>query len=124
VNGTPDLPRGSLVVLPIQEIIRHPDFDEGEGKGVGEGSDIAVFRVNDANLKNPRGKRIYPACLPTNGTPQPTRGVHSGWTLPPLFPLLDNLVPGRYDGERSMVLKKKIRRKIRRRKISGFELPR
>jgi hypothetical protein len=81
------------VVLPILEIIRHPDFDEENQEGVGEGSDIAVFKVNDTNFKNASANRIYPACLPPSGRKQPTDGVHSGWSLPPPFPLLDNFAP-------------------------------
>jgi len=69
------------VVLPITEIIRHPNFDT-KTEGPGAGSDIAVFKVQDVYLKMSETSRIYPACLPPIDR-QPKTGVHSGWTQPP-----------------------------------------
>ena len=81
------------VVLPIVEIIQSPAFD-ADGKGPGGGSDIAVFKVNDASLQNPRKLKIYPACLPPKDRNPPTEGVHSGWSKPPPLHFLERYGPG------------------------------
>merc|ERR1719278_379565 len=82
------------VVLPIVEIIRSPAFDAG-GRGPGGGSDIAVFKVNDAGLQNPRKHKIYPACLPPKDRNQMEReGVHSGWSKPPPLHFLERYGKG------------------------------
>ena len=69
------------VFLKVTEIRRHPDFDASAG--LSEGSDIAVFIVNDDNLAKSQDLDIHPICLPPNKKTQPTRGVHSGWSQPP-----------------------------------------
>ena len=76
------------MVLPIVEIIQSPAFD-AEDKGPGGGSDIAVFKVNDADLQDSRKLKIYPACLPPKGRKPPTEGVHSGWSKPPPLHFLE-----------------------------------
>jgi len=82
------------VVLPIVEIIQSPAFD-AEDKGPGGGSDIAVFKVNDAGLQNPRKHKIYPACLPPKvRSSPPTEGVHSGWSKPPPLHFLEKFGEG------------------------------
>jgi len=81
------------VVLPILEIIRSPAFD-ATNLGPGGGADIAVFKVNDENLQNPRSRKIYPACLPPRDRSTPTSGVHSGWTKPPPLSFLEKFGSG------------------------------
>lgn len=96
---TGDVPSNSSgerynVVLPIEEIVRHPDFDTGPNAGPGAGNDIAVFKVKDAGLRNSRSLRIYPACLPSNERSTPVSGVHSGWSKPPPFHFLEKNAEG------------------------------
>jgi len=62
--------------------------------GPGGGGDIAVFKVDDENLKNPRKNRIYPACLPPRDRSIPTKGVHSGWTKPPPLSFIEKYGSG------------------------------
>ena len=69
------------VVLPLEEIIRHPDFDAT--KGAAEGSDIAVFKVSSGSLTFSKDLKIYPACLPKKDRNRPTEGFHAGWSKPP-----------------------------------------
>ena len=38
------------VVLPITQIVRHPDFDVAD-EGPERGSDIGVFKVTDTDIK-------------------------------------------------------------------------
>jgi hypothetical protein len=80
------------LVLPILEIVRHPDFDE-DAKGVGEGSDVVVFKVDDSDFQNTRALNIYPACLPPRNR-QPTAGVQSGWSSAPPYAFLLEYGPG------------------------------
>merc|ERR1712223_505653 len=54
------------VVLPIEEIVRSPNFD-AKTLGPAGGSNIAVFKVNDDQLQASRKNKIYPACLPPKG---------------------------------------------------------
>merc|ERR1712037_64735 len=64
-------------------------------KGPGGGSDIAVFKVNDAGFQNPRKLKIYPACLPPKDRSQKEReGVHSGWSKPPPLHFLEKYGEG------------------------------
>merc|ERR1712223_1138561 len=83
------------VVLPIEEIIRSPNFD-AKTLGPGGGSDIAVFKVNDDQLQDSKKNRIYPACLPPKDRKTPTEGVHSGWTKPPSIAFIEKFASG-YD---------------------------
>ena len=46
------------VVLPILQIVRHPDFDSGE-EGPAGGSDITVFKVPDTQLKERKDHIIW-----------------------------------------------------------------
>merc|ERR1712223_1493999 len=84
------------VVLPIEKIIRSPNFD-AEILGPEGGSDIAVFKVNDDQLQDSRKNRIYPACLPPKDRKTPTEGVHSGWTKPPTVAFIERFAIG-YSG--------------------------
>ena len=72
---------GSGTLAGGGRIIRHPHFDAT--KGAGEGSDIAVFKVNSDSLRNGRDLKIYPACLPRKDRSRPTEGFHSGWSKVP-----------------------------------------
>ena len=69
------------VVLQVEDIIRHPDFEAEVG--VEGGNDIAVFKVNNAGLKDSSAKDINPICLPEPSRPAPKEGFHSGWSTPP-----------------------------------------
>ena len=61
------------VILPILEIVRHPDWDTSPGTGgPGAGNDIAVFKVNDDKLRAAENHNIYPSCLPPEITPEIT----------------------------------------------------
>ena len=61
------------VILPILEIVRHPDWDTSPGiGGPGAGNDIAVFKVNDDRLRAAENHNIYPSCLPPKITPEIT----------------------------------------------------
>ena len=55
------------VVLQVEDIIRHPDFEAEVG--VEGGNDIAVFKVNNAGLKDCSAKDINPICLPEPSRP-------------------------------------------------------
>ena len=73
------------VILPVSEIVRHPDFDTSEGAGPGAGRDIAVFKVNDQNLNTDQYSLLTPTCLPQSSESPSltTLAVHSGWSKPP-----------------------------------------
>lgn len=83
------------VVLPIEEIIRHPDF--GATKGAGEGSDIVVFKINSESLQISKDLKIYPACLPKKDRSHPTEGFHSGWHKVPPQDFIDPVSLQFYD---------------------------
>ena len=75
------------IILPIKEIVRHPDFNTSAGPGAG--SDIAVFKVNDKRPKD--YSNLIPTCLPPSSS-IPSLGstaVHSGWFKPPPKPFLN-----------------------------------
>ena len=40
----------SVVLLPIQEIVRHPNFNTKRGGGPINGSHIAIFKVDDIGI--------------------------------------------------------------------------
>merc|ERR1712223_2202292 len=84
------------VLLPITEIVRSPNFD-AKDRGPEGGSDIAVFKVNDYQLKDSRKNRIYPACLPPKDRSYSEFGVHSGWTKPPTIEFIEKFAKG-YNG--------------------------
>ena len=73
------------IILPINEIARHPNFDTSSGAGPGAGSDIAVFKVNDQYLTSDRYSLINPTCLPPSSANLDVgmTVVHSGWSRPP-----------------------------------------
>jgi len=83
------------VILPINEIVRHPNFNTSEGAGPIDGSDIAVFKVDDGVIQNNRAYslRIYPACLPLKKRSSST-GVHTGWSKPPPFHFVNAYAAG------------------------------
>jgi len=83
------------IILPINEIVRHPNFDTSQGAGPGTGSDIAIFKVNDQYLTSDRYSLINPTCLPQS-TANPSVGstaVHSGWSRPPSLSFLREFAP-------------------------------
>ena len=74
------------VLLPIKEIVRHPNFDATEGAGPIGGSDIAIFKVDDSAIqKKANSLRLYPICLPSAEKVKPGKqtGIHAGWSKPP-----------------------------------------
>jgi len=83
------------VILPINKIVRHPNFNTSEGAGPIDGSDIAVFKVDDGVIQNNRAYslRIYPACLPLKKRSSST-GVHTGWSKPPPFHFVNAYAAG------------------------------
>lgn len=84
------------VLLPVLEIVRHPDWDTSPGQGgPGAGSDIAVFKVNDQQLRSAGTARIFPSCLPPgSGTEDLSPdAVHSGWSRPVPFYFLQTFAP-------------------------------
>ena len=76
------------IVLPINKIIRHPDFVIVRGNNTSQfvENDIAVIFVNDQELRDSSfSDKINPACLPTASTSAllNQKAVHSGWSYPP-----------------------------------------
>jgi hypothetical protein len=82
------------IVLPIQDIIRHPDFDPAKGP-IG-GNDIVVFKVDDRNIQNNVANtlQLWPACLPYQNYKTPLSGIHTGWSEPPPFSFIQSQAPG------------------------------
>jgi len=71
------------IVLNIKRIIKHPNYEPGtneDRRGPYTGYDIAVYQVDDTNLKLER-RKLYPACLPK---PQyeSTKGIFAAWLDP------------------------------------------
>ena len=81
------------VLLPIVRVIRHPSFDAASN-GPASGSDIAVFKVDDSQLRATRGSRIFPICLPPEGRSRSLSGIHSGWSSPPPLGFLERYAEG------------------------------
>ena len=81
------------VILPIKNIIRHPDYEivRGEESSQYVSADLAVFMVDDTKLTYPAYRGIYPACLPKSAN-QLENGIHSGWSAPPPADFLENSV--------------------------------
>merc|ERR550532_3296344 len=69
------------VDLEIKDIVRHPDFKPEVG--VEGGSDIAVFKVLEAEEVAWSDYPINPICLPDPGRAAAKEGVQSGWSNPP-----------------------------------------
>ena len=69
------------IALPIQKIVRHPNFqpETGERKGY----DLAIFMVDDHDLKRGSRQMVRPICLPPPGRKPPTTGVQAGWSRAP-----------------------------------------
>ena len=86
------------VILPIEEITRHPNYtiSRGEDNSQFVGNDIAVFKVQDQHFRRESEKhRIFPACLPTTQEEEEDfiTGVHSGWSTPPPEDFINETVP-------------------------------
>ena len=77
--------REKEVVMPITKIIQHPSYTPENGPG--EGWDIAVYNVDDTNLRTQWGAGVAPACLPEKSiTEVGTKGIFVAWKDPsPLF---------------------------------------
>ena len=72
------------IVLTIEKITNHPKFSLEEGRGPIEGYDIAVYHVDDTNLRL-KEESIWPACLPRAGQNY-QKFVYAGWADPePLY---------------------------------------
>ena len=78
------------IKLEILQVIQHPDFNTRPGGGPRLGSDIAVFIVDDSQLKEEMKKKkflIRPACLPDSKPSSRDNAemmmIHSGWNRPP-----------------------------------------
>jgi len=80
--------------LPILDIVRHPDFDPS--KGIINGNDIVIFKIDDTQLQNNVAKdlQLWPACLPTQSQETPKTGIHTGWSKPPSFSFVQSQAPG------------------------------
>ena len=74
------------VILPIEKVTVHPDFDisRGEQNSQFVAADIATIHVSDENFEaQSRTHNINPACLPTQPLSNTESAVHSGWSKPP-----------------------------------------
>ena len=74
------------VILPIEKITVHPDFNisRGEQNSQFVASDIATIHVSDENFEaQSRTHNINPVCLPTQPLLNTASAVHSGWSKPP-----------------------------------------
>jgi hypothetical protein len=80
------------VVLPIKEIVRHPNFNTKPEKGGPiQGNDVAIFKTDDSKLR--RNRRIRPACLPLEKR-KSASGIHTGWSRPPPYHIVQQFAPG------------------------------
>ena len=72
------------VILPIQDIVRHPEYQivRGDENSQYVSADLAVFKVDDTKLREQT--QINPACLPKYeyGDEQ-IYAVHAGWSTAP-----------------------------------------
>jgi hypothetical protein len=97
--NTADIPEDQSgetnVRLPIQKIVRHPGFQTKKGGGPIKGNDIAIFKVDDSFIANrSRSLKLRPACLPLQKrTTRATRGIHTGWSSPPPYHILEKYAP-------------------------------
>ena len=83
------------IILPIIRIVKHPKYhiSRGELNSQYVADDIAVFKVDDKELKD-TNHDIYPACLPKkNIEPEATYAIHSGWSHPPPLKFLEKSLP-------------------------------
>ena len=74
------------ILLPIQTIIRHPDYQivRGEENSQYVSADLAVFKVDDNQLRRIKQKdKVYPACLPKYDGDEQSYAVHAGWSSAP-----------------------------------------
>ena len=70
------------LILPIQEIVRHPAYNISQEKNY-VSNDIAVLKLDSSHRKEFFDTyNIYPACLPS-GESKRDIGIHSGWSTPP-----------------------------------------
>ena len=80
------------ITLKVKEVVRHPDYSTSMGPG--SGNDIAIFKLDDEQLKDYGGTRkVYPACLPRGGGLQGSTGIHAGWSNPPPKAFLQKYAP-------------------------------
>ena len=79
------------IVLPIESIVRHPEYEivRGDGNTQFVTADLAVFKVDDTQLKNTKQK-VYPACLPKYDDDEQSYALHSGWSSAPPDDFLQN----------------------------------
>ena len=79
------------IILPILEIVRHPQFDALNG-----GNDLVVFKVDDTKIQNGKTDTIelWPACLPPQTNEKPRTGIHTGWSKPPPYSFVQSLALG------------------------------
>ena len=85
------------VLLPIKDIVRHPNFNTSEGAGPIGGSDIAVFKVDDSSIQSKASSlRLNPICLPNKEKEKPGKqtGIHTGWSKPPPFHFVEERAEG------------------------------
>jgi hypothetical protein len=95
-TDTPDEVESNNIILDILEIIKHPDFDTEEGPVAG--NDIAIFKVNDRNIRN---QQLHPVCFAPKETKESTRnefknaryGIHAGWAEPPAIDFIKEYAP-------------------------------
>merc|ERR1719153_128948 len=84
------------IVMTVRQIVRHPGYDPAVG--VSKGSDLAIFKVNDRNLKKALDNRyeVWPACLPPagQGSTRARTGIHTGWSKPPPLSFVESVAPG------------------------------
>jgi hypothetical protein len=92
----PSMLSGELynVLLPIQEIVRHPNFNIKRGGGPINGSDIAIFKVDDIGIDRYRASslKLRPACLPLEKRAS-KHGIHTGWSRPPPYYIVQKYAP-------------------------------
>ena len=84
------------VILPIEKITVHPDFNisRGEENSQFVADDIATIHVNDDNFEQQsRTHNIHPACLPSPNNNLNSTAVHSGWSKPPPLDYVTNHAP-------------------------------
>ena len=90
-----DIEEDYNVILPIEKITVHPDFNisRGEQNSQFVVADIATIHVSDDNFEQQsRTHKIFPACLPSNNHLS-TTAIHSGWSKPPPLAYIKANVP-------------------------------
>ena len=93
IDGDVQADENYNVVLTIEEVVPHPNFNIsiGEGKSQFVQDDIAVLKVADTeelNLNN-----VHPACFSNEQTSSGS-GFQSGWSNPPPLDYVSTYAPG------------------------------